>query len=203
MIYHILFFSHIIFGGIALILGAIAALSKKGDNLHRSTGKYFVYSMLAVALTAVVMSLMKPQPFLLGIGTFSLYLSLSGGIWAKRITINRRTHIAKRLGILGILSSLGMFYMALIGSQNAQIILLVFGSIQLLLALTDLLRKVEPTRAIARHAGRIGGAYIATITAFLVVNNKFLPPLLVWLGPSLIGTVLIALGTRKWYAKNR
>ena len=42
------------------------------------------------------------------------------------------------------------------------------------------------------HIARMTGSYIATLTAFFVVNNKgYFPELVVWLGPSIIGTFII------------
>lgn len=38
----------------------------------------------------------------------------------------------------------------------------------------------------------MGGAYTATVTAFLVVNIGFLPKPVIFIAPTLIGTALIA-----------
>ena len=43
------------------------------------------------------------------------------------------------------------------------------------------------------HLQGFGAAYIASVTAFLVVNINFLPPLLIWLAPGVIGGVLITI----------
>jgi hypothetical protein len=37
------------------------------------------------------------------------------------------------------------------------------------------------------HMGRMLGAYIATVSAFSVVNFAFLPPLMRWLWPTVVG----------------
>lgn len=45
----------------------------------------------------------------------------------------------------------------------------------------------------------MGGSYIATVKAFLVVNNPpFIPGLVVWIAPGVIGGFIIA-RTRKFY----
>ncbi len=41
------------------------------------------------------------------------------------------------------------------------------------------------------HLGNMMGAYIASFTAFLVVN-EVLPPLVGWLGPTVLGSFYIA-----------
>ncbi|MBK7959438.1 MAG: hypothetical protein IPK03_15945 [Bacteroidetes bacterium] len=48
------------------------------------------------------------------------------------------------------------------------------------------------------HIKRMSGGYIATITAFIVVNNKgYVPDLVGWLGPGIIGGVLIGMAIKK------
>ncbi|HLP32398.1 MAG TPA: hypothetical protein VK202_02935, partial [Bacteroidia bacterium] len=48
------------------------------------------------------------------------------------------------------------------------------------------------------HLGNMSGAYIATVTAFLVVNVDFIQPgWLVWLFPSVIGVPFIFYQIRK------
>ena len=47
----------------------------------------------------------------------------------------------------------------------------------------------------------MGGSYIATVTAFLVVNNPpYVPGLVVWIAPGVIGGFIIA-KTRIAYGK--
>jgi cytochrome c-type biogenesis protein CcmH/NrfF len=47
------------------------------------------------------------------------------------------------------------------------------------------------------------GGYVATFTAFCVVNVKFLPKLAVWLLPTVIGTMGIAMWTAYYRRKFR
>ena len=186
-------------GGLALLVGGIAAYAKKGQRLHRHCGNIFIYSMLFSATMALVMSQIKPNPFLFGIGLFTVYLILSGWIpvWKRDLSIKKK--YIKGVGIFGTSSALFMAYQAYIGGfKDAAIILIVFGSILLSFSVSDLITKFRPANGISRHGGRMGGAYIATFTAFLVVNNSFLPPLVAWLMPTVIGSLLIFLSLRKW-----
>lgn len=50
------------------------------------------------------------------------------------------------------------------------------------------------------HIGKITGGYIAATTAFVVVNNTFLPPLLAWLAPGVLGNIYIVYWIRKMKA---
>jgi uncharacterized membrane protein len=46
---------HVAAGGLALVLGAVALLAKKGGNTHRRSGLLFVYAMLAMGATASIL----------------------------------------------------------------------------------------------------------------------------------------------------
>jgi uncharacterized membrane protein len=50
---------HIAAGGLAIVLGAIALLVKKGGTIHRRSGLLFVYSMLVLGTTAALLGFRK------------------------------------------------------------------------------------------------------------------------------------------------
>jgi hypothetical protein len=50
---------HIAAGGLAIILGAVALSVKKGGTIHRRSGLLFVYAMLAMAVTASILSVLN------------------------------------------------------------------------------------------------------------------------------------------------
>lgn len=197
MTYSILLISHISGGSIALLSGGFAAISHKGSVVHIITGKVFVHSMMITAISAIIMSLIKPTPFLFSIGLFSFYLTFSGWIWAWRTMQARRMKWVRITGFLGLTAAFFLFYRSFSG-DGTPIISLVFGSIQLVFSLLDFRKTNDMNTNIPRHGGRIGGAYISAITAFLVVNINFLPPVITWLSPTLIGTILISFAIRKW-----
>lgn len=72
---------------------------------------------------------------------------------------------------------------------------IVFGGIALLRVwqTTRSFRTLPDDKAYWLYAHIIGmwGGYIATLTAFLVVNVHFLPSVLVWLLPTVVGVPLI------------
>ncbi len=200
-------------GGIALLAGLIPLLSKKGSRRHKFTGKIFVYSMLLVCLTAIALSILNPNIFLLLIGIFSLYLTLTGyrALRLKNAGPEWPTWFDYNLSFAMILCGIGLLLYAFadipVGSLPFNPILLSFGCIGLTLAAIDLrlMRQTKQQRPYAwffRHLTRMLAAYIAASTAFLVVNaaSMFaqasgLLMLLAWLGPTLIGTMGIIVWT--------
>src|SRR4051794_23250798 len=50
---------HIVAGALAIVLGAVALVAKKGRTLHRRIGLLFVYSMLVMGATASILSFLR------------------------------------------------------------------------------------------------------------------------------------------------
>ena len=46
---------HIAAGGLAIVLGAVALLVKKGGTIHRCSGLVFVYAMFVLGITAAIL----------------------------------------------------------------------------------------------------------------------------------------------------
>jgi hypothetical protein len=89
-------------------------------------------------------------------------------------------------------------------------VMAVFGGILMGFAIRDLRNLVKnPTfqpndkNWLIKHIGMMGGAYISTLTAFLVTNVSFSPGWIIWLAPTLIGTILITRATKEWRTKLR
>src|SRR5215212_9257882 len=56
---HMLLPIHIAAGGLAIVLGAVALVVKKGGTLHRRSGMLFVYAMLVMGFSASVLGFLK------------------------------------------------------------------------------------------------------------------------------------------------
>lgn len=82
------------------------------------------------------------------------------------------------------------------------VVMLVFGAIGTLMVYGDIkfYQGIIKSRTfwLRGHIARMCGAYIASLTAFLVVNIYFLPPLVIWLLPTVIITPLIVKWSRKY-----
>jgi hypothetical protein len=197
--YKIALIAHIISGFTALFSGCIAIISQKGKKVHRNSGLIFFFSMLVVCVSATLISLLKHNQFLLHIGIFSFFLVYSG----YRSVINKSL-LPNALDwcVLGI-----VIINCIIMLFSAKIVLIVFGGIGSFLAIRDakLLYSIYKKKEIPknvwliRHIGMMLGGYIATFTAFLVVNITIESlPWLPWLLPTIIGVPLIAFWTKKY-----
>jgi hypothetical protein len=192
--YGILLSLHIAGGSIALVTAAIALATSKGTRRHVYAGRVFSLGMLAVFLTALPMTVLKPNLFLLLIALFSFYLVLTGWLRARDRsgTPGRADWIAP---IAMVVTAVAMAVRA-IGLMRAGdsmgIVLIVFGAIGGALAAGDLVglrtRRHRGVERIAAHLTRMLAGTIAAVTAFTVVNVKLHPAFVVWLAP----TVLLA-----------
>lgn len=189
---------HIATGFTALLIGFIALLTKKGQKAHRISGLIFFYCMLGVAVSAIFISVVKDNLFLLLIGIFSFYQNISGYRAIKNKSL-KPTFIDWMILLIGAVNGFYMIY-------TLNTILIVFGAINCFMVFNDIriYRKtligieIPKNQWLIKHLGMMIGTYIATFTAFLVVNiHNFKPNWLIWMLPTFIGTPLIAYWRRK------
>lgn len=203
-------FLHALSGGIALITGLFAIFSKKGKRLHLKSGLIYYWSMMAVVITGVILGSYRSNIFILTIAVFSFYMVFTG----KRILGNKKEVVAKPLdwsaSILCLSIGLFMLYLGIInvlkiGFAGSVPMLLVFGFFLSWMCLEDIMlmksKKFIKGSYLLKHISRMGGSYIATSTAFLVVNISFQPQWIIWLLPTVIGTPMIVSASKKWKTK--
>jgi Predicted membrane protein (DUF2306) len=199
---------HILFGSVALFVAPAAMLTRKGGLWHRRWGKIYFWSITVVASTAVVMSLIRSGLFFLLVALFSFYLALTGYRVLYRKTPQQRPRkvdwAATSTMLLGSLALIayGVYQML---TSSFGMVAIVFGVIGLLFGISDIRDFLHhPPEKMAwwySHMTRMLAAYIATVTAFSVVNFKFLPPLPRWLWATVAGTVGIVIWTRYYRRK--
>lgn len=209
---------HILAGFTALVTGFVAITTQKGKRWHIRSGRIYFWSMILVAISAVSLSIIRPNIFLLFISLFSFYLTWSGyrAIRWKNKPLSDIAHIFDRLlvplffaaGIAMIAISLGAVLKIVQNPllQETKTILLVFGIIFAVFTGRDLALRIgwlnqSKFQWMFNHIQGMLAAYIATFTAFLVVNVTFLPTAIVWLAPTAIGTPVIAYWVRKYKQK--
>lgn len=205
-IYKLILWTHIVAGFVALLMGLVTMATQKGSARHITTGRIYFYAMFAVFLTSTLMFAFKPQKllFLFLIGIFSFYNTLSGVrlLYYKNSQVKSRRLewvICSFVFCSGLtMVALGCYQLILQNTDQA-ILYLVFGVISALMAGSDLSflaqqdkGENQPGAQLIKHVSRMGGSYIATFTAFVVVNNFLLPPLVAWLAPGLIGGIIIS-----------
>ena len=203
--YQVILALHIFSGFTALFIGLVPILSKKGGRLHKRTGMIYFWAMFGVFFTSSLMFLFKPENllFLFLVGVFSFYQTFSGRRILKYKEPNM--HMAafdKMIAALVSTSGLIMIPLSAYSVFNDQvgqgIVYLIFGTLLTSHGISDFLRfrNIQNQNSkfwLRLHITRMGGSYIATFTAFVVVNNTFLPPLIAWLGPGVIGGFIIAM----------
>lgn len=223
-----LLISHVAAGTIALLIGLVPMLSKKGSQLHNHTGRVYVWCMTYVAATAALLFIVQPftifRLFLSGVAVFSFYLSTTG--W--RAVKQKKTvfsPVDKWLTYSTLVVSLGMIGYGLFlithSASFMSILFTFFGVLTLVFSSRDFFLSGKSVEKMHRgaapwffqHFTRMAGSYIAAFTAFLVNNTRMFPAgtpewvlLASWIVPSIIGSMLIfrtvAFYKKKFAGKN-
>ena len=160
--------------------------------------------MLIAALVSFPLSYLHPNYFLFIVGVFTSYMLLTGKRYLnkKRITDVKKIDWALTITMLlfGIAFIVFGIYKLTV-SNTFGIVFLVFGSISIFFVWQDNGNFRGNSRYqnywLTTHIQRMIGSYIATVTAFLVVNNKILPDTVAWLLPTFLLVPLII----KWMIK--
>jgi len=203
---------HILAGFTALFAGAGAFVTKKGGYRHRRLGRVYVGSMALVSVSALALFVFDPNPsrqFLALVAVFSFYFVFSGyRVLSRKRPSDSPAAIdwAATLLLVGAgfgLSALGTTQ--LLSGVGFGTVMLVFGGIALGFGGNDIQQfrhgVSDPQAWFYGHLSRMAGGYIATVTAFSSVNFTFLPSVVSWLWPTLIGTPLIFLLVRRYRAQ--
>lgn len=190
---------HIIAGTVALMSGVIAMLTRKGARMHRRAGVVYVVCMLIVGITALVMSTIRPNPFLFAVAIFSAAMALSGWLPAR----GDNPRLGKIIGMASFVAAIllcGVGVWWIVTGELFGITAIVFGVISARYGWQDVRRIGMRNRSqrIIAHVSAMGGAFIATVSAVSAVNLDVLPPLVRWLWPTVIGTPLIVWGIRSY-----
>ncbi len=185
---------HVAGGTIALLAGPVAMLAPKGRTLHRNAGRAYALAMGCTALSALCLALATGDRLLLVIAVFSFFLVFNG--W--RALGQKRLH--QRLGARWfdwLLSALTLLFSTALlwsGLRQGDVVALFFGAGGSVLAAREmrlLSGRIPSGGWLLRHLVDMGGAYIATVTAFAVVTLTFLLRPAAFIVPTLVGTPVI------------
>ncbi len=213
--YTLILYIHIASGLAGLLSGLLNLLRKKGDTIHKKAGILFVYAMLSAGFSSLILSVYISSFFLFITGVFTIYLIGTG----RRYLYLRMLHKGQKPKTIDWLLTIsmlitGLFFAGmgigrLIGKDMMGLTLLVFGFIGLMGVYADYRsytgREEEPNFWLLAHLQRMIGAFIAALTAFLVVNAHYiplaLPGVVYWLLPTAVLVPLIFYWSGKYRAK--
>lgn len=195
-LFKIFLFAHIGSGGAALLTGLISMTSAKGGRAHRLAGKIFFWSMAGVFVTSVYMSLAKSNWFLFCVGFFSFYLTCSGYLVLKAKVAKSLDTVKPMYWLVcafGFLAGIGMLGLSINMFSKGY----MFGTVPLVFGLISSAQSFLDYRMITTegklkqvwlksHALRMAGAFVATLTAFVVVNIQIEQQWILWLLPTLV-----------------
>lgn len=192
---------HVLFGATALLAGSIALIVKKGRFIHRKSGLIFVTTML---ISSVVSMIIAVQPdhkstFLLSIGILTIYFVTSGYLalrYKKRyVNLLADKCVALTMLVIGIAMMSHPLYMS-----HFNLVMLIFGVLGTVFALRDFVHFINHEELqkhwLTLHIGKITGGYISAFTAFIVVN-QYIPGIVGWILPGVLGGIFIAFSIRK------
>jgi uncharacterized membrane protein len=189
----LIYYIHAPLGGIALLAGGISLVVKKGNNVHRKSGKIFFFSMLFSAISAFVISVLPnhESPFLFSIGLFSSYFLISGLRSLNFKEKEFQLRIDKLIAYFIFLTGISMILYPIVLYSKLNIILTVFGVVGIVFGFRDL-RLFKDIKRLKKnwlklHLGKMTGGYIAAVSAFFVVN-QILPGIWNWFVPGIIGS---------------
>jgi hypothetical protein len=182
---------HIVSGTLALLLGLVPLLGRKGGVLHRRVGHWFLRVMVGVLLTAVLgLAVFNFRPFLVSVVLLSVYQAWSG-YRVLRTRATGPTRLDALVTVAMLLASAGflavLHRIALVWSPV--VIYSTMGYLVMLLAY-DLARfRFLPfwrrTGWLHDHLWKMTGSYFAILAAFVGTvlpqykpYSQFLPSML-------------------------
>ena len=196
-IYNLVLIVHISSGFLGLLCGTIAIMKTHFIKIHKKAGIIFFYAMVFIFTTSTIMCFLKTNIFLLLVGFFSFYLACTGYrvLQLKSIYKNnlKPQFIDYAIAITGIVAGISIYilaYLLFIQGSNFGFVCVMLGSVSLFLGILDI-RKfsviiTDKFYWMRAHSIRMAGAYVATVTAFIVVNIQINQGWILWILPTFI-----------------
>jgi uncharacterized membrane protein len=194
---------HIIAGFTAFVAAPVAMIVKKGGKRHRQWGKIFFWCMTVVSASAFVMSVLHKILFLFIISGFSYYLVSSGYRWVYRKNPKSVKDVKPLDWVVVIAAAVfnsallvfGIYSLVKSSDDPFGYIACVLSFIGLNIVRKNIQQFYSPPKEkyawLLNHMGGMVGGYIATVSAFSAVNFNFLPIVIQWLWPTIIGVPLL------------
>jgi len=106
---------HIVAGGLAVVLGAVALSAKKGGALHRRSGMLFVYAMLVMATTASILEFLRSPAATNLIAALMTVYFVGTALTAVR-PVSRWTRV---IDVAALVVATGLALVAIVGGVDA------------------------------------------------------------------------------------
>lgn len=174
---------HVGAGALGIVAGAAALVARKGERVHRGAGIVFFAAMLATALSAVILAVLKDELTNAIAGVLTTYFITTSWLTVKRaeLTANWADIVAMLCAAAG---SAAAFYLAWDSVQKGTALLgglpfYVFSGVAALCALLDLSvilrRGVSGRQRIARHLWRMCLGFFIAVGSFFPGQIQFFP----------------------------
>jgi uncharacterized membrane protein len=102
---------HIVAGGLAIVLGAVALIAAKGGTLHRKSGMLFVYAMVTLSLSGALMEALNKSVTSVNVvaGLLTFYF-----VTTALLTVRPRLQASSSIDRVGVLLALTVSVLAFI-----------------------------------------------------------------------------------------
>jgi uncharacterized membrane protein len=220
MLYETTRWAHILAGLAALVLFWVPALTRKGSDLHRRSGRAYVWAMGVVVVSAVPLSLRFLWLGKWVAGVFLAYLAVITftSLWNGRMVLAHKQApqafygpMYRMLGVLNLLSATAVLVVGL----YTEVWLFVFFSPIGFIAAVEAWRKTrlpttDPRYWWYEHLGGMIGTGIAAHVAFLNFGARYVIPgysldgavgILAWLVPVVAGVIAAEWASRHYRRK--
>ena len=176
---------HIAGAGTALVGGYGALFARKGSPLHRRAGLVFVAGLALGAVAGIALGALKPDRSAILSGTLVLYLLLSALLAVRDFGARTRPLRAAATALACACLAEALLFAGLAAQSPAgrldgypRALYLILGAIALLGLLLDLHHRrarPEARRRLARHAWRMGAAFLIAALSFFFGQQKHMP----------------------------
>ena len=178
---------HIVAGGLAILLGAVALSVKKGGDTHRRAGMAFVYAMVAMGVSASILETLKTTDNKAQVNVVAAFLAIyfvgtsvatvrPPSAWMRRVTV-AGILVAITIGILGIGSGVRAYNTPRGVLNGVPFFMHFFLATVLLLAAAGDVRvlRAGPLRGAARlkrHLWRMCFAFFIAAGSFFSIRER-------------------------------
>lgn len=205
---------HIAAGAVGIVSGAVALYSLKGGKVHRKSGLIFVYAMVLMTLTALVITMFGGGRFSAMQALLTFYL-----VTTALLTVRQREQRFEWMNVGAMILALSVAgYDVILGLEAAAnpkrlldgipaAMIFIFGGFALLGALGDLrmmlVSRFQRNDRIARHLWRMGLALWIAVASFFLGQAKHFPEPLRNMALLAIPVLLVLVLTIYWLVRVR